>query len=151
LCKKCYAQRYYNDPVRQAAAKQRERERWSGADDETKVARLERKRQYEKRRRQDPKERERRRQYHLERSDHNNGFSPALVASLRATQKGQCAICTVEMTRGNGPRGMHRDHCHATGRPRGLLCRTCNTCLGHYEKHQRPAGLRIDAYEGYLS
>ena len=79
------------------------------------------------------------------------GFSAELVVELLRIQAGACAICTVLLQRGSGPRGVHRDHCHVTGQPRGLLCRACNICLGFYEAHQRPAGLRIEPYEGYLS
>jgi hypothetical protein len=36
-----------------------------------------------------------------------------------------CAICK----RGRGSRRLDRDHCHDTGRPRGLLCHRCNRTL----------------------
>lgn len=43
---------------------------------------------------------------------------------MREQQKGQCAICHRE----NG--AMFVDHCHETGRVRGLLCDACNSALG---------------------
>ncbi len=62
-------------------------------------------------------------------------FSPSLVESCRIFQRGLCAICKREMQPGrNSGLGECADHCHATGAPRGLLCRTCNTDLGRYEK-----------------
>lgn len=84
---------------------------------------------------------------------HHTGFTPADTERFRAEQRGVCAICPVVMDTENrkGMRGEHADHCHETGRPRGLLCRACNQALGFYEKYQRPAGLVIQPYERYLT
>lgn len=78
------------------------------------------------------------------------GFTPELIEALKAAQGGVCAICTVQLSGGKHPQRMTCDHCHDANVPRGLLCDVCNTCLGRYEKYQRPAGLRISAYESYL-
>lgn len=42
-------------------------------------------------------------------------------------QSGVCAICSSPPPRS---RPLYIDHCHATGRVRGLLCPSCNTRLG---------------------
>ena len=42
-------------------------------------------------------------------------------------QSSKCAIC--ETTTGT----WHTDHCHTTGKVRGILCSACNINLGSYE------------------
>ena len=80
------------------------------------------------------------------------GFSVALVDQLRRVQNGCCAICSREMKRTRREAlSEYADHDHETMKPRGLLCMICNTSLGSYEKHQRPAGLRIPVYDCYLA
>ena len=46
--------------------------------------------------------------------------------AILARQENACAIC-----RKPGPR-LYIDHCHASGKVRGLLCPKCNTGLGCY-------------------
>jgi hypothetical protein len=53
-------------------------------------------------------------------------------------QGGVCAVCS------RGPAaGLVVDHCHKTGRFRGLLCRTCNSGLGFF--YDNPTLLRAAA------
>lgn len=53
------------------------------------------------------------------------GLTPAQYAELSDKQGGVCAICgTIE--------NFHVDHCHASGRVRGLLCAKCNRGIGHF-------------------
>ncbi len=56
------------------------------------------------------------------------GLSPQQVEEMRAAQNGHCAICDRATTR------LFVDHCHTKGHVRALLCQTCNTFLGWYEK-----------------
>jgi hypothetical protein len=53
------------------------------------------------------------------------------------SQGGGCAICggqEVATDRITGlPRNLAVDHCHATGKMRGLLCTACNTALGGFK------------------
>lgn len=63
------------------------------------------------------------------------GFWPGLTQALRALQKGRCAICDVIMNveRKQEFTGEQADHCHLSGKPRGLLCMRCNGAVGRYE------------------
>jgi hypothetical protein len=54
-----------------------------------------------------------------------------VYAQLYREQSGLCAICG----KPPGQRRLHMDHCHRTGRIRGLLCYSCNTKLGFVEKY----------------
>jgi len=68
------------------------------------------------------------------------GLPPDEWDALRREQDGRCAICRdpLEMFKRT-----HVDHCHATGRVRGLLCHHCNRGLGC--ARDSPALLRLMA------
>jgi hypothetical protein len=53
------------------------------------------------------------------------GLTPATYEALRTTQGGVCAICQQAPKR-----LLHVDHCHTSGKVRGLLCGPCNRALG---------------------
>ena len=44
-------------------------------------------------------------------------------------QEGKCKICSEERNAG-GNKGLVIDHCHKTGKVRGLLCPSCNSAIG---------------------
>ena len=82
----------------------------------------------------DPEHRRRKREAQIQRT---YGISAAELDALLAAQGGVCAICQ-KPSRGR-PNGksrpdhvpsLHVDHCHSTGRVRGLLCSPCNTMIG---------------------
>jgi len=57
------------------------------------------------------------------------GVDLAAYNEMLALQGGVCAICSKpESKEHHGV--LHVDHCHSTGRVRGLLCRNCNHVLG---------------------
>lgn len=58
-------------------------------------------------------------------------------------QGGECAICTTPITLGSGIGDGHIDHCHTTGKVRGMLCSECNLGLGKFK--DSPAALRAAA------
>ncbi len=57
------------------------------------------------------------------------GISQAIYKEMLANQQGRCAICSTDKPR--GPWNVFCvDHCHVTGKIRGILCYACNTTLG---------------------
>jgi hypothetical protein len=50
-----------------------------------------------------------------------------------SSQSGRCAICSTDKPGWRWPE-WHIDHCHASGRIRGLLCHACNRNLGIVER-----------------
>lgn len=57
------------------------------------------------------------------------GITPSDYDAMLQKQAGRCAICRTDDT-GNKS-FFHVDHCHLTGKVRGLLCTRCNTGIGH--------------------
>lgn len=68
------------------------------------------------------------RDYHLKK---NYGISLEDKIKMIESQEGRCKICNNEFT---STRSTHVDHCHNTGKIRGILCHICNTKLAWYEK-----------------
>ncbi|MDX3644289.1 endonuclease VII domain-containing protein [Streptomyces sp. MB09-02B] len=70
------------------------------------------------------------RQGHLKRE---YGITEAERDELIASQGGVCCICLAALP-------AHVDHCHETGRVRGVLCFSCNAALGQFK--DRPDVMR---------
>jgi hypothetical protein len=68
------------------------------------------------------------------------GITPDDYDNMLEEQSWGCAICG----RPPGERRLHIDHCHKTGKVRGLLCTRCNTCLAWFEDHKDKAADYID-------
>lgn len=68
-----------------------------------------------------------------------HGLSVDDVRMMEERQKGKCAICSepigdAVVTRGD--RTLAIDHCHRSGKVRGILCRGCNVGLGcFHDRH----------------
>ena len=76
-------------------------------------------------------------------------LTPEEFEDMRTAQDGRCAICGNDGHQGLCTRGhpggcecarLNVDHCHATGKVRGLLCHLCNRALGQFK--DSPANLR---------
>lgn len=52
---------------------------------------------------------------------------------LLESQNCKCALCEKELELFQGREGGFIDHCHATGKVRGILCNRCNTVVGGLE------------------
>jgi len=55
------------------------------------------------------------------------GLSLSEREQMEMKSGGRCYACGTEP----GHNNLHVDHCHDTGRVRGLLCRNCNSVLGY--------------------
>lgn len=64
----------------------------------------------------------------------NYGVTLEWYKAKHAEQNGVCAICEREETAVIHGRNISLavDHCHDTGKVRGLLCRSCNNAIGAF-------------------
>lgn len=51
---------------------------------------------------------------------------------LLTKQNGKCWICKIHYK--NFGKALSLDHCHGTGKIRGLLCNNCNLALGYFKE-----------------
>jgi hypothetical protein len=65
---------------------------------------------------------DRQRKYKLK---HFYGITPDKYNEMYVEQEGACEICLKKFSK------LHVDHCHDSGKVRGLLCHNCNVALGH--------------------
>lgn len=60
------------------------------------------------------------------------GHTPEYFTAKLEEQGGKCGLCPRVLD--PKARTTHADHCHTTGKPRGVLCNRCNVSLGYAEK-----------------
>jgi hypothetical protein len=70
-------------------------------------------------------------------------ITPDQYRAILAAQGGKCAMCHTPPTE---KRTFHVDHCHESGRVRGVLCNVCNTQLGAYERLRERAAAYLAEY-----
>ena len=121
-------ERYANDPEFREKAKAMVRGRYAN-NPEFREKKLTKERE---RYANDPEYRERHKSYRLEKIWRKNGihFTIEQRDAMLSAQGGRCAICGTDEP---GGRGWHLDHCHVTGRVRGILCHHCNIGLGNFK------------------
>lgn len=77
------------------------------------------------------------------------GISINEYQELSNKQKNQCAIC--EIAQSDLKRSLAVDHCHKTGKVRGLLCHHCNTAIGSLKENPKLFLKAIDYLEKSVS
>lgn len=69
----------------------------------------------------------------------NYGITQTEYDNLLYLQHGVCAVCeqpeTVRQAKDESIRPLVVDHCHATGKIRGLLCANCNSAEGYLKSN----------------
>ena len=73
------------------------------------------------------------------------GLAPDDYIKLFDTAKGRCEICGIHQAELNYH--LVVDHCHKTGKIRGLLCKRCNSAIGLLDEDQA----RLDKCKEYLN
>jgi hypothetical protein len=73
------------------------------------------------------------------------GLTPQQYINMYEKQEGKCAICKQEPST---KRGLHIDHCHETGKVRGLLCHHCNVGIGNFQHNVDLIKSAINYLEG---
>jgi hypothetical protein len=65
------------------------------------------------------------------------GITPQDYEQMHQAQNGLCAICgnpeTARHNKSNEVQKLAVDHCHKTGKVRGLLCQDCNRGIGKFK------------------
>jgi hypothetical protein len=74
------------------------------------------------------------------------GLDEGEFDAMAAAQGDRCAICETD-TPGGAHNVWHIDHCHDTGRVRGLLCQRCNVGLGYFSDDPAVLSAAVDYLE----
>jgi len=75
------------------------------------------------------------------------GVSLQQYERMHAEQDGRCAVCLRDVILHD--KMTHLDHCHVTGKVRGILCHFCNTALGKFGDNTEILKRAIDYLEAH--
>lgn len=89
------------------------------------------------------------RKHHYKKLARKHGMTSEELEALYEEADGKCQICGEDETarRGKRVRRLNLDHCHRTGKVRGLLCSDCNRGIGMF----RDDAARLQSAIQYLS
>ena len=76
------------------------------------------------------------------------GITHADYEALLESQGGVCAICGADSPRRVGRENLSVDHCHDTGKVRGILCEPCNIGLGRFDDDPKLLRSALEYLEG---
>ncbi len=74
------------------------------------------------------------------------GITQSDYLLILESQGGRCAICRTDSPETKWHKTFSVDHCHATGKVRGLLCQKCNMAIGYLKDSPEAA----DSAAAYL-
>lgn len=64
------------------------------------------------------------------------GLTVEMYNKMSSDQNGECSVCGKVPMGKRGYKVLHVDHCHSSGKVRGLLCGKCNTALGSLQEDE---------------
>ena len=146
LCASCYTTHHrrispdYDERQRLAGAR-RDKERRAVDPEYVEAVRARGRAHYHKNKAK-PQYQQRRSVYRRAKSLREYGLTPEDYNAMFEAQGGVCLVCRRPPTR----KHLAVDHCHATGKVRGLLCGPCNTGLGCLEGLDDEARIRLLNY-----
>lgn len=77
------------------------------------------------------------------------GITEEVYLQMKSDQGDKCAICSATSAWGRSDK-WHVDHCHTTGKVRGLLCSKCNTGLGLFSDNPEVMKIAIQYLIAHL-
>lgn len=93
------------------------------------------------------------RDYRRENAMKRYGITQIQYDEMLKKQKGACAVCKQKESAKsynskNGPQRLSIDHCHTTGKVRGLLCFSCNRAIGYLKDNTKLLAAAIKYLKG---